>query len=253
VREMQDNMDRFLATVQIGVTFCGTLAGVMGGFLASRFLEPLIADWPLARFVPAALVASAAVGLGIIYVELVLGELVPKALALRYTERIALVVSAPFRLMFSTLRVVVEFLAASTRVVLRLFGVRDVGPRTFVSEEEIKHLVTEGRQQGVLDQTEMEIIHSVFEFTDTPVRKVMVPRPKIFALEADTPPGEVGTLIVESGFSRIPVFEGTLDNVSVSSTSRTCCACSRRASRWCCARSCSPCTSCPRPRRSASC
>ena len=71
----------------------------------------------------------------------------------------------------------------------------------------------EGRQQGVLDQTEMEIIHSVFEFTDTPVRKVMVPRPKIFALDADTPPGEVGTLIVESGFSRIPVYEGSVDNV----------------------------------------
>jgi putative hemolysin len=107
----------------------------------------------------------------------------------------------------------VGFLALSTRLTLRLFGIRDAGSRTFVSEEEIKHLVKEGRQQGVLDQTEMEIIHSVFEFTDTPVRKVMVPRPKIFALDADTPPGEVGTLIVESGFSRIPVYEGSVDNV----------------------------------------
>ena len=110
-------------------------------------------------------------------------------------------------------RWVVEFLAASTRLVLRVFGIKDAGLRTFVSEEEIKHLVREGRQQGVLDQTEMEIIHSVFEFTDTPVRKVMVPRPKIFALDADTPPGEVGSLIVESGFSRIPAYEGSVDNV----------------------------------------
>jgi putative hemolysin len=213
VREMQEHIDRFLATVQIGVTFCGTLAGVLGGLLASRYIQPTLAGGTLSRFVPPALVASGAVGLGIIYVELVLGELVPKALALRYTERIALVVAAPFRLMFSALRFVVEFLAASTRFVLRLLGVREHGPRTFVSEEEIKHLVAQGRQQGVLDQTEMELIHSVFEFTDTPVRKVMVPRPKIFGLEADTPPSEVGTLIVESGFSRIPVFEGGLDNV----------------------------------------
>ena len=110
-------------------------------------------------------------------------------------------------------RWIVDFLAASTRLVLRVFGIREAGPRTFVSEEEIKHLVKEGRQQGVLDQTEMEIIHSVFEFTDTPVRKVMVPRPKIFALDADTPPSEVGSLIVESGFSRIPVYEGSIDNV----------------------------------------
>jgi putative hemolysin len=213
VRELQDDMDRFLATVQIGVTVCGTLAGVLGGILASRWLEPLLAHEALARFLPPALLASAAVGLGIVYVELVLGELVPKAIALRYTERIALVVSAPFKLMFRWSRWLVSFVAASTYLVLRLFGIREVGERTFVSEEEIKHLVKEGRQQGVLDQTEMEIIHSVFEFTDTPVRKVMVPRPKIFGLEADTPPGEVGPLIVESGFSRIPAFEGELDNV----------------------------------------
>ena len=213
VRELQDNMDQFLATVQIGVTVCGTLAGVLGGVLASHFLEPGLAGVSLARFLPAALVASGAVGIGIVYVELVLGELVPKALALRYTERIALSVSGVFRLMFSGSRWLVEFVAASTRVVLRLVGVREIGPRTFVSEEEIKHLVKQGRQQGVLDQTEMEIIHSVFEFTDMPVRKVMVPRPKVFALDADTPPGEVGSLIVESGFSRIPAYEGSLDNV----------------------------------------
>ena len=213
VQELQDNMDRFLATVQIGVTVFGTLAGVLGGFLASRYFEPELASWPLARFVPAAVVGSAVVGLGIVYVELVLGELVPKALALRYTERIALIVSAPFLMMFRWSRWIVELLAASTHLVLRVFGVRETGPRTFVSEEEIKHLVKEGRQQGVLDQTEMEFIHSVFEFNDMAVRKVMVPRPKVFALDADTPPTEVGGLIVESGFSRIPAYEGSLDNV----------------------------------------
>jgi putative hemolysin len=213
VKDLQDNMDQFLATVQIGVTICGTLAGVLGGVLASRHIEPALAGATLSRFVPPALLASALVGVAIVYVELVLGELVPKALALRYTETIALLVSAPFRFLARASRWVVGFLAASTRLVLRGFGIREAGPRTFVSEEEIKHMVKEGRQQGVLDQTEMEIIHSVFEFTDTPVRKVMVPRPRLFALDADTPPGEVGSLIVESGFSRIPVYERSIDNV----------------------------------------
>jgi putative hemolysin len=213
VKGLQDNMDQFLATVQIGVTICGTLAGVLGGVLASRYIEPAVAGSVLSRFVPPALVASALVGLAIIYVELVLGELVPKALALRYTESVALLVSGPFRFLAHASRSVVGFLAASTRLVLRGFGIREAGPRTFVSEEEIKHMVKEGRQQGVLDQTEMELIHSVFEFTDTPVRKVMVPRPKIFALDADTPPAEVGALIVESGFSRIPAYERSIDNV----------------------------------------
>ncbi len=213
VKALQDDMEQFLATVQIGVTVCGTLAGVLGGIFASRFLAPALAGSPLTRLVPAAILASGVVGLAIVYVELVLGELVPKALALRYTETVALLVSSPFRLMQRVSRWVVGFLAASTRLVLRLFGIRHAGPRTFVSEEEIKHLVTEGRQQGVLDQTEMEIIHSVFEFTDTPVRKVMIPRPKIFALDADTPPAQVGSLIVESGFSRIPAYEGSVDNI----------------------------------------
>src|SRR5512142_1488552 len=73
-KRLQDNMDQFLATVQIGVTVCGTLAGVLGGIFASRFLEPALAATPVARLVPAGLVASGAVGLAIIYVELVLGE-----------------------------------------------------------------------------------------------------------------------------------------------------------------------------------
>jgi len=213
VKALQDNMDQFLPTVQIGVTVCGTLAGVLGGLFASRFLAPALDASPFAWLVPPAVLASGAVGLAIVYVELVLGELVPKALALRYTEAIALLLSAPFRVMAHASRWLVVFLAASTRLVLRLVGIRGPAGDSFVSQEEIKHLVKEGRQQGVLDQTEMEIIHSVFEFSDTPVRKVMVPRPKIFALDADTPPSEVGSLIVESGFSRIPAYEGSIDNV----------------------------------------
>jgi putative hemolysin len=74
-------------------------------------------------------------------------------------------------------------------------------------------MVMEGRDQGVLDQTEVDLIHSVFEFSETPVKKVMVPRPKIFALDADTPPDDVGSLIVESGFSRIPVYQNSVDNI----------------------------------------
>jgi magnesium and cobalt exporter, CNNM family len=213
VRALQQNMDQFLATVQIGVTVCGTLAGVLGGFLASRYIQPGFSGAAWAHWVPPALVASALVGIAIVYVELILGELVPKALALRYTETIALFVSAPCLVMARASRWPVEFFAASTRMVLRLLGIRGARPRTFVSEEEIKQLVKEGRLQGVLDQTEMELIHSVFEFTDTPVRKVMVPRPKIFALDVQTPPSQVGSLIVESGFSRIPAYEDSIDNV----------------------------------------
>ena len=101
------------------------------------------------HILPAALEATFLVGLAIVYVELVLGELVPKALALRYSESVALLVSWPLSVMARASRFLVVLLTASTRAVLALFGVRDAGPRTFVSEEEIMHMVREGRQQGV--------------------------------------------------------------------------------------------------------
>src|SRR5262245_34957447 len=214
VKALQEDPDTFLATVQIGVTLCGTLAGVLGGYLASRYLQPFLERSGLSSYLPASLEAAFFVGIGIVYVELILGELVPKALAIRYAETVAFLVSWPVRVLAQASRLVIRFLTASTRAILMLFGIRgEPGSRTFASEEEIKHLVKEGREQGVLGQTEMELIHSVFEFSDMPVKKVMVPRPKVFALDADTPPGEVERLIVESGFSRIPVFEGSVDNV----------------------------------------
>jgi putative hemolysin len=213
VKALQDDPETFLATVQIGVTLIGTLAGVLGGYLASRHLEPALTRLGQPSWLSPSMAAGAIVGGGIVYVTLILGELVPKALAIRYSEQAALLVSWPIRLLAHASRLLIRFLTASTRAVLVLLGIRGTGIRPFVSEEEIKHLVKEGRAQGVLDQTEMELIHSVFQFSDMPVKKVMVPRPKVFALDVDTPPGEVERLIVESGFSRIPVFETSVDNI----------------------------------------
>jgi len=213
VKDLQDGIESFLATVQIGVTLMGTLAGVFGGYLASRHLEPLLLGTPLAGLAVPSIIAGAIVGGGIVYIELILGELVPKALALRYAETIAVIVSRPLAFLERSSRWVVRFLTASTRAVLMLFGIRDFKDRTFVSEEEIKHMVREGEQQGVLDQAKVDLIHGVFAFTDTPVKKVMIPRPKIFALDTATPPDEVTRLIIESGFSRIPAYDGSIDNV----------------------------------------
>jgi putative hemolysin len=213
LKHLQDHPETFLATVQIGVTVMGTLAGVLGGYLASQHLEPLVEGWPLPHWLAPSALAGGLVGLGIIYVELILGELVPKALALRFSEGFALIVAWPIALMARASRWATRFLAFSTKAVLMLIGLRPSGVRTFVSEEEIRHLVREGRAQGVLGQTEAELIHSVFEFAETPVRKVMVPRPKIMALDVRTPEDELVRQIVESGFSRIPVYDESIDDV----------------------------------------
>ncbi len=213
LKELQDDLDTFLATVQIGVTLMGTLAGVFGGYLASRHVEAWLEGTPLVGWAGSPVLAGTLVGGCIVYIELIVGELVPKALALRYTETVSLATAWPLHAMARASRLPVRLLTLSTRGVLRLFGIRDYEKRTFVSQEEIKHLVQEGRQQGVIGEAEGDLLHSVFAFSETPVKKVMVPRPKLFALDAATPPEDVGRLIVDGGFSRIPVFEGSADNV----------------------------------------
>ncbi len=212
VQRLQEDLNSFLATVQIGVTLVGTLAGVLGGYLANDHLEPLIASWPLPEWVSPPVLAGALVGGGIVFVELVFGELVPKALALRYTDTVALVTGVPLYVMARLSRWLVALLTVCTRAVLFVLRVRPGEGRHFVSQEEIRHLLQEGRAQGVVGQTELDLIDGVFELSATPVNKVMVPRPKITTLDAQTPPADVGRLVVESGFSRIPVYDRAKDN-----------------------------------------
>ena len=213
VKKLQEDPDTFLATVQIGVTLMGTLAGVCGGYLAKGHFEPFLERLGLPAWGGPTLVATIVVGGGIVFVELILGELVPKGIALRHSDGVARAVSLPILMMARASRWLIRLLTACTRAVLLLFGIKDTGAHTFVSEEEIKHLVKEGRDQGLLGQAQLELIHSVLEVNETPVRKVMVPRPKVLALDVNTPPGQVERLIVESGFSRIPVYEGSVDNI----------------------------------------
>ncbi len=211
---IQEDPDRFLATVQVGVTFVGTLASAVGGAAAVRTLSPLIAGVPL----PLASSLAEPIALGVVvvsitYATLILGELVPKSLALRHSVPLALVVSGVLDGLARAASPVVRLLTASNRFVLRLLGQKGAAERAFISEEEVKHMVEEGREQGVFDQTEQELIHSVFEFTEASVKDVMIPRPRIQAIDVETPVADVLAQIVETGKSRYPVYRNTLDEV----------------------------------------
>jgi putative hemolysin len=211
---IQQDPDRFLATVQVGVTFVGTLASAVGGVAAVHALSPMIGGIPLpflsAMAEPLALVI---VVVGITYASLILGELVPKTLALRHAVSLALLVSGPLDSLARAASPLVRLLTASNRFVLRLLGQKGVTERAFISEEEVKHMVQEGREQGVFDQTEQELIHSVFEFTESSVKDVMIPRPRIQAIDVETPIDQVLAHIVETGKSRYPIYRNTLDEV----------------------------------------
>ena len=214
VARLKDDPDRFLATVQIGVTLVGTLASAIGGAAAIQFLKPLIESLPLplvSRWGES--IAILLVVLPIAYLSLVFGELVPKSLALRFSERIAILVARPIDWLSRLTSYLVKILTASSNAVLWLFGGKDAGGASFISEEEVKSLIREGAAKGIFDETEKELIHSVFEFVDTPVKAVMVPRTEIHAVDIKMPPDEILKSFAESGFSRIPVYEGEMDRV----------------------------------------
>ncbi|MGH7772056.1 MAG: hemolysin family protein [Candidatus Binatia bacterium] len=215
VARLKSDPDRFLATVQIGVTLVGTLASAIGGAAAIEFLKPLIQSLPLTLAVEwGGSIAILLVVLPIAYLSLVLGELVPKSLALRFSERIAILVARPIDFLSRLTSVLVKLLTSSSNAVLWLFfGGKDAGGASFISEEEVKSLIREGAAKGIFDETEKELIHSVFEFVDTPVKAVMVPRPEIHAVDVNASSDEILKSFVESGFSRIPVYEEEMDRV----------------------------------------
>ena len=206
--------DTFLATVQIAITLVGTLASALGGATAVGALTPWIAELPVpgaARWAEA--IALGAVIVVITFASLVIGELTPKALALRNPERVACMVAPVLHLLSRLTAGPNRLLTLSTRAVLTVLGQRDAGQPPPVSEEEVKYLVREGVTHGVFEHHESELVQRIFDFTDTPVRSVMIPRPNIRGLDMATPTDQLLRVAAEQKRSRLPVFRGSIDEV----------------------------------------
>jgi len=214
VEQLQADPHRFLATVQIGVTLVGTMASAVGGATAVEVLKPVLQQAPLAVVRNAAEPLALLLVVGLIaYLSLILGELVPKALALEYTERMALRVARPINFFSRTGGLAVAFLTLSSKTVLALLGVRSKGEQAFITKEEIQHLVAESRESGEVTPSEQEFIHNIFEFTQTKVRDVMAPRPRIVGLDLDLSRQEIIQIVLNNQFSRYPVYREDIENV----------------------------------------
>ena len=214
VARMKEDPERFLATVQVGVTIAGSLASAIGGIIAIKFLEPLFLEIPVEPV--RRLAEYMAVGVTVVvisYATLVVGELAPKSIALRYADRVACFSARPLDLLSRLSGLFVKVLTKSNEAVLKIFGVKEFEKRHFISEEEIKFFIKEGRATGVFEETEAALLHGVFEFADTTVKEVMVPKPKFSGIEVNTTPEKVLRYMTEAGFSRYPVYRGTPENV----------------------------------------
>ena len=214
LEQLKKEPDRFLATVQIGVTLVGALASAVGGAAAVQKLKPLLLKIPAPWFEHLAEpVALSIVVLLITFFSLVLGELAPKSLAIRAPEKVALAVSPIIGALSRIASHIVSFLTACTNLILKPFGVPAVGSYHHYSEEEVKQIIQEGTEHGIFEEAEQRLIHSAFEFADISAREVLVPATQMVAIEIGTPVSEILKLVTEEHYSRYPVYEKDVNNI----------------------------------------
>jgi putative hemolysin len=209
--ELAHAPNRFLSGVQIGITLIGILTGAFAG----RNIADKVAQY--AAEVPLLQPFSEEIGLGtvvvaITYLSLVIGELVPKRLALRHPESLATFVAVPLDVFSRIAAPVVHLLSISTDAVFRLFGKQHVEEPP-VTEEEIKTLVQKGTEAGIFQETEQDMVEAVLRLGDKAARSLMIPRTQIAWLDLHDSIEEVREKIVQSGHSRFPVGTENLDNV----------------------------------------
>lgn len=213
VRRLQQDLDDFLPAVQLGVTLCSLALGWIGEPLAAGILLGWLSALPQPPAYPllwAHAVAAAAVALGFVlitYFHVVVGELVPKSLALRRAEALAVAVAPPMLVFMALVRPGVRFLKSSAAAVLRAFDVPMTDRAAVHSPEELKLIATAARRMGVLPAFQEMLVHRALEMDDVPVREIMTPRQKIFSLPSSMSVEEASARVIERKHSRVPVYD----------------------------------------------
>jgi CBS domain containing-hemolysin-like protein len=195
---------RFIAAMQLGVTLTSLGIGALGEVALSRLFDRAIST----------VLAVIFAYLILTFLHVVIGELVPKGIALGHSEGTALFVSAPVRFFFIVMRPVVWFLEAATEMVLKWLGLKPPGADDDVlSEAELRMLVSRSTEHGEIEEQEQEMLYKVFDFADKEAKDVMVPRPEVVALSIDLPPEQCLEAVMDSPYTRYPVYRESLDNV----------------------------------------
>ncbi|MBD2724892.1 HlyC/CorC family transporter [Nostoc sp. FACHB-892] len=209
--KLAESPNHFLSTVQVGISLIGILTGAFGGATIANRLAVYV------KVVPLLAPYSEPLSFGIVvllitYLSLIVGELVPKRLALNNPERIASIVAIPMQALSAIASPMVYLLSASTDLILRLLGIT-ASTEPQVTEEEIKILIEQGTEAGTFEEAEQDMVERVFRLGDRPVSYLMTPRPDIVWLDLDDSAEENRHKMVDSAYSRYPVCQGGLDNV----------------------------------------
>jgi putative hemolysin len=209
--ELAKNPNRFLSTVQVGITLIGILSGAYGG---ATIAEQIGAEF---NKIPGFAPYSEGIGVGIVviaitYLSLVLGELVPKRLALNSAERVAASIAPLMSTLSRAATPIVSILSGSTNLVIRILGVRPSGEPE-VTEADLKSMLDQGTESGVFEETEQDMVVRIFRLSDRGISALMTPRTEIVFLDFDAEQDEIHQKIVRYPFSRFPVIQGTSDNI----------------------------------------
>jgi putative hemolysin len=214
VLQFQNNPEQFLATIHVGIISALTLASGLGGIMAFQHLVPALqaseTEWirESSNWISLGIIAASIGSLVVVF-----GELVPKSLALRFAEVVALRVAPPLVVFAAGFKYPVKLLTLASNIFLAPFKDKTTFMESRISEEEFKLILEEGTKSGVIDKTEHELIESIFEFTDTTAKEVMIPRPDVVALNINTPREKMVKIVLEEGYSRMPVYKDTIDNI----------------------------------------
>jgi putative hemolysin len=200
---LMDEPGRFLSSVQVGITLIGIMSGAFGGATLGARLGVLLDEIPYV-FPYGERIAFFLVVVLITALSVIIGELVPKRIALSDPEPIAARVARPLEFVAAIGRPFVWFFEHSTSLLLRLFGIRDRG-RDAVTEEEVKFAIAEGTEAGVIDEVEEEMIHGVLELADRSVASIMTPRPDVYWIDLDDEPDTIARDVAECPYSRIVI------------------------------------------------
>jgi putative hemolysin len=202
--------DRFLPTVQVGITLMAILSGARGESAISRLLAPQLEQWlPRQYSEPIAAILAIAT---ITYLTIVIAELVPKQIALNSPEKIASFVARPIDLLARLSTPLIFMLSRSTNFVVKLFGIRRT-ERPEVTEEEIKVMIEQGTETGMFEESEQDMVEGVLSLGDLKIGALMTPRPDITWIDINDRVGITRQKIIDSDYSRLPVCEGELDRV----------------------------------------
>jgi CBS domain containing-hemolysin-like protein len=215
VRNIIDRMDGYLSACQLGITVSSLVLGFVGEpYMTHIFISVFNKlNWTVNEGLIHTLSLITGVGL-ITIIHMVIGEQVPKTIGIRYSLETSLIIAWPLRLFNTIFAPFVWIINKLTRLVLRIFGVQMTPEHEEIhSEEELRMLLTESEEGGAIKQSEHELIQNVFEFDDRVVKSILVPRTKISAIDIESEPKEILDRMIDEGYSRMPVYKDSLDNV----------------------------------------